>query len=85
MPARKGGHLPLRDYVLEFRLVYEAWGDRWRYLGCYRKRAEVEGTYGAFELRLGETARSPGPHAQAVERLGRTVVWNLLGLVCSVR
>jgi hypothetical protein len=42
----------------------------------YRRRAVIEGVFGAFKERFGATVRSRGEAAQRVELLGRTVVWN---------
>ncbi len=73
------GHMARR------RMVTEARGDRRRFRGRYRRRAVIEGTFGTFKFRLGETVRSRRPHAQAVELLGRAVVWNNLGRAYSGR
>ncbi|MGA7860934.1 MAG: transposase [Thermoplasmata archaeon] len=93
--ADRGGRpvIALQDRVTSWALGHPAWhrmvrearDDRRRYRGRYRRRAVIEGTFGAFKFRLGETVRSRKPHAQAVEILGRTVVWNLLGLAYSGR
>lgn len=42
----------------------------------YRRRAVIEGTFGALKDRFGGRVRSRQPHRQAVEILARVVVWN---------
>ncbi len=63
------------------RMVLEARTDRRRYRGRYRRRAVIEGTFGAFKYRLGATLRCRRPHAQVVETLGRVIVWDVLAQV----
>jgi transposase len=63
------------------RMVREARTDRRRYRGRYRRRAVINGTFGAFKFRLGATLRSRRPHAQAVEALGRVIAWDILAWV----
>ena len=46
----------------------------------YRRRAVIEGTFGAFKERFGGWIRSRRPHAQRVEILLRAVVWNAVAL-----
>lgn len=47
----------------------------------YRRRAVIEGTFGAFKDRLGDRLRSRKPYHQALEILSRVVVWNGLAAV----
>lgn len=47
----------------------------------YRRRAVVEGTFGAFKRRFGTTVLAHRRHAQRIEILGRVALWNMLGLV----
>ncbi len=46
----------------------------------YRRRAVIEGTFGAFKERLGATIRSRRPERQRTEILVRVVVWNALAV-----
>ncbi len=46
----------------------------------YRRRAVIEGTFGAFKERFGGWIRSRRPHAQAVEILLRTAAGNAIAL-----
>jgi transposase len=47
----------------------------------YRRRAVIEGTFGAFKDRFGGRIRSRKPEHQSVEILGRVVVWNAIAAV----
>jgi len=47
----------------------------------YRRRTVVEGVFGAFKRRFGETVHARRRHAQRVEILCRVAVWNALGIV----
>lgn len=44
----------------------------------YRRRAVIEGTFGAFKDRFGARVRSRRPERQVVEILARVVVWNTI-------
>lgn len=46
----------------------------------YRRRAVIEGTFGAFKARFGGWIRSRRPQAQTVEILARVMVWNATAL-----
>lgn len=46
----------------------------------YRRRAVIEGVFGAFKHRFGTTVRSRRPDAQRVEILTRVVVWNAIAV-----
>jgi transposase len=46
----------------------------------YRRRAVIEGVFGAFKQRFGNFLRSRRPTTQRVELLARVVVWNTLAL-----
>ncbi len=47
----------------------------------YRRRAVIEGTFGAFKARLGAWIRSRKPESQRAEILLRVAVWNALAVV----
>ncbi len=64
-PAWKAMVLDQRQHRREFRCRY-------------RRRAVIEGTFGAFKDRFGARIRSRRPHAQRIEILTRVVVWNVL-------
>ena len=46
----------------------------------YRRRAVIEGVFGAFKHRFGAAIRSRRPDAQRVEILARVVVWNAIAV-----
>lgn len=46
----------------------------------YRRRAVIEGVFGAFKHRFGAVIRARRADAQAVEILARVVVWNAMAL-----
>ncbi|MGI0130137.1 MAG: hypothetical protein ACREEC_08330, partial [Thermoplasmata archaeon] len=46
----------------------------------YRRRAVIEGVFGAFKDRFGAWVRSRLWNARVVEILARTVVWNALAV-----
>lgn len=61
-------------------MVFDQFRHR-REFGCrYRRRAVIEGVFGAFKDRFGSWVRSRRWETQVVEVLARTVVWNALAV-----
>jgi transposase len=61
-------------------MVYDQFHRR-REFGCrYRRRAVIEGVFGAFKDRFGSWVRSRRRETQVVEVLSRLVVWNALAV-----
>jgi transposase len=61
-------------------MLRDHWGHRRKFRCRYRRRAVIEGVFGAFKDRLGGWVRSRRPEAQAIEILMRVVVWNALSV-----
>ncbi len=61
-------------------MVFDQFHRRREFAGRYRRRAVIEGVFGAFKDRFGAWVRSRLWNAQVVEILARTVVWNALAV-----
>jgi len=61
-------------------MVYDQFRHRREFACRYRRRAVIEGVFGAFKDRFGTWIRSRRPRAQEVEVLTRTVAWNALAV-----
>ncbi len=93
--ADRGGRpvIALKDCNIANAMGHPAWHhmvregrmEARRYRGRYRRRAVIEGTFGAFKFRFGATLRSRTPHAQMVETLCRVLVWDILAEVYDGR
>ncbi len=62
------------------RMVVDQFRHRREFRCRYRRRAVIEGVFGAFKERFGNRVRSRRPLAQRVEILVRVVVWNALAV-----
>jgi transposase len=61
-------------------MVYDQFRHRREFRCRYRRRAVIEGVFGAFKGRFGSWVRSRRWETQVVEVLARTVVWNALAV-----
>jgi len=61
-------------------MVFDQFHFRREFACRYRRRAVIEGVFGAFKDRLGAWVHSRRWNAQVVELLARTVVWNALAV-----
>lgn len=62
------------------RMLFDQRAHRREFRCRYRRRAVIEGTFGAFKGRFGGWIRSRKPPAQSVEILMRVAVWNAVAL-----
>jgi transposase len=62
------------------RMLFDQRDHRREFRCRYRRRAVIEGTFGAFKDRFGGWIRSRRPEAQAAEILLRVAVWNAVAL-----
>ncbi len=61
-------------------MVFDQFRHRREFRCRYRRRAVIEGVFGAFKDRFGSWVRSRRWETQVVEVLARTVVWNALAV-----
>lgn len=61
-------------------MVVDQFRHRREYRCRYRRRAVIEGVFGAFKHRFGATIRCRRPDAQRVEILARVAVWNAVAV-----
>ena len=62
------------------RMVVDQFRHRREFRSRYRRRAVIEGDFGAFKERFGSRIQSRRPLAQRVDILVRVVVWNALAV-----
>lgn len=61
-------------------MVFDQFRHRREFTCRYRRRAVIEGVFGAFKDRFGSWIRSRRWETQVIELLARTVVWNALAV-----